>query len=142
MSMSSSPRSPTTTSSAASSHRRRSASASSARSPGSAPPGGPAMAPSESPPRADVALQRARRAYERAHLLSAIRALVISAGLVALAVGLHRTSSVTWLIAGALAVSLAVLAWRGGSWRRGAFAGVLAGLPPLIAPSIVFALNH
>jgi hypothetical protein len=100
------------------------------------------MAPSEPTPRADAALHRARRAYERAHLLSAIRALLICAGLVALAIGLHKTSNVTWLVAGALAVSLAVLAWRGGSWRRGAFAGVLAGLPPLIAPSIVFALGH
>jgi hypothetical protein len=46
-----------------------------------------------------------------------------------------------WLAAGALAATLAVLAWRGGGWRRGGFAGVLAGLPPLIVPSVVFAMQ-
>jgi len=34
-----------------------------------------------------------------------------------------------------------VLAWRGGTLRRGAFAGVVAGLPPLVVPSLVFALS-
>src|SRR2546430_1052372 len=80
--------------------------------------------------------------YDRTHLVAAAQALAIAGALVALAIGLHRTSNATWLIAGTLGVSLAVLAWRGGPWRRGAFAGVIAGLPPLIAPSIVFALNH
>jgi hypothetical protein len=59
-----------------------------------------------------------------------------------LAFGLHRSSSAAWLVAGVLAASLAALGWRGGAWRRGALAGVVAGLPPLIAPSLVFALAH
>ncbi len=84
---------------------------------------------------------RARLAYERSHLASAARGVAIAAGLAALAVGLHRTSSITWLVAGVLGISLATLGWRGGSWRRGAIAGVLAGLPPLVVPSLVFALS-
>lgn len=90
--------------------------------------------------RSDHALRRARRAYELAHIGAGLRALAIAAGLVLLAYGLHRASNATWLVAGALAISLSVLAWRGGAFRRGALAGVLAGLPPLFAPSIVFAL--
>jgi hypothetical protein len=92
--------------------------------------------------RSEATLRRVRRAYEGAHVLAGVRGLVIASALTVLAVGLHRTSSVTWLVASVLAASLAVLAWRGGSWRRGAFAGVIAGLPPLIAPSIVFALTN
>ena len=92
--------------------------------------------------RYDDTLARIHRAYERTHVLAALRALAIAAALVALAVGLHTTSRATWLIAGTLAATLPILAWRGGPWRRGALAGVIAGLPPLIAPSIVFALNH
>lgn len=90
----------------------------------------------------DVALQRARFAYERTHVYAALRGLAVAAGLSVLAVGLHRTSDATWLVAGSLAVTLGVLGWRGGSWRRGAIAGVLAGLPPLLAPSLVFAMSH
>jgi hypothetical protein len=41
-----------------------------------------------------------------------------------------------------LATTLAALGWRGGALRRGALAGVLAGLPPMIAPTLVFALSH
>lgn len=88
-----------------------------------------------------MALRRVHRAYEAAHVLAAARGLAIAGALTVLAVGLHRTSNVTWLIAGALAATLAVLAWRGGALRRGAFAGVIAGLPPLVAPSVVFALT-
>ena len=46
-----------------------------------------------------------------------------------LAIALHRTTHATWLVAAALAATLATLGWRGGAWRRGALAGVLAGLP-------------
>ncbi|HSR98832.1 MAG TPA: hypothetical protein VLM79_17365 [Kofleriaceae bacterium] len=97
------------------------------------------MEPSD---RAASALRRARYAYERTHLVAGMRGVAVAAALAALAVGLHATSSTTWLIAGMLATSLAVLGWRGGAWRRGALAGVLAGLPPLIVPSIVFALSY
>jgi hypothetical protein len=92
--------------------------------------------------RAALALRRARLSYERAHILSAFRGVALAFGLATLAFGLHQTSSTTWLIAATLTASLAALGWRGGSWRRGALAGVLAGLPPLIAPSIVFALSN
>ena len=90
----------------------------------------------------ELGLRRARFAYERAHVFAGVRGLAIAGGLAVLGVGLHRTSQVTWLIAGALAATLAVLGWRGGAWRRGALAGVLAGLPPLIVPTLVFALGH
>jgi hypothetical protein len=92
--------------------------------------------------RSDLAFTRARSAYERAHVLSAVRGLAIAAAITALAVGLHRTSSITWLVASVLSATLVVLGWRGGAWRRGALAGVLAGLPPLFAPVLVFALGH
>ena len=88
------------------------------------------------------ALRKARFAYERTHVLSALRGLVIAAALTALAIGLHPIRDATWLVAAALAATLATLSWRGGPWRRGALAGVIAGLPPLIAPTIVFALGH
>jgi len=92
--------------------------------------------------RSDLVLRRARRAYEGAHVLAALRGLAIAAGLMVLAFGLHRITDASWLIAGLLVASLGALGWRGGALRRGAFAGVLAGLPPLIAPSIVFAMSH
>lgn len=91
--------------------------------------------------RSDQALRRARRAYEGAHLAAAGRGLAIAAGAVLLALGFHRTSGPMWLVAAALAAALAVLAWRGGALRRGAFAGVFAGLPPLVVPSLVVALS-
>ena len=97
------------------------------------------MAPSD---RAEVVLRRARFSYERAHLLAGARGVVVAAALAVLAFGLHRMSSIAWLAAAALAGSLAALGWRGGGWRRGALAGVLAGLPPLIAPAVMFALAH
>jgi hypothetical protein len=92
--------------------------------------------------RSELVLRRARFAYERAHLMSALRGLAIAAGLSVAAIGLHRTSHATWLVAGVLGATLAVLGWRGGAWRRGGFAGVIAGLPPLVAPTIVFAMSH
>jgi hypothetical protein len=90
----------------------------------------------------DLAFRRARRAYELAHVSASVRGLVVAAGLTALAIGLDRATSVTWLVAATLAATLAVLGWLGGAWRRGALAGVVAGLPPLIAPSLVMALGH
>lgn len=92
--------------------------------------------------REEHALRRARLAYERAHLASALRGALVAAGLATLAFGLHRMSDAAWLCAAGLAAALAVFGWRGGAWRRGALAGVLAGLPPLIAPSVAFALSN
>jgi hypothetical protein len=88
------------------------------------------------------ALATARRAYERAHVLSGLRGLALAAILAFFAVGLHRTTDITWLVAAALAATLATFGWRGGAFRRGALGGVLAGLPPMLAPAIVFALGH
>jgi hypothetical protein len=92
--------------------------------------------------RSDLALKQARFAYERAHVVDAVRGVAIAAAITAAALALHRTTSLTWMIASVLAATLAVLGWRGGAWRRGALAGVLAGLPPLVAPTLVFALGH
>lgn len=96
---------------------------------------GPAIA------RTEHARRGVRRAYELAHVAAGLRGVALAATLALIAIGLYRVEPVTWLVAGTLAVSLGVLAWRGGAWRRGAFAGVIAGLPPLIIPSIVFALS-
>ncbi len=90
----------------------------------------------------ELALRRAHRAYERAHVADALRGIAIAAAVTLVAIGLHRTDDLTWLVAGSLAITLGILGWRGGSWRRGAFAGVLAGLPPLVVPAIVYALGH
>ena len=97
------------------------------------------MAPSD---REQHALRRARRAYERAHVLAALRGAALAGALAVVAYGLHRMSSAAWLAAACLAATLSGLGWRGGAWRRGALAGVIAGLPPLVAPSLVFALSH
>ncbi len=86
-------------------------------------------------------IARVRRAYEAAHLASAMRGIAIALVVIIAAAALHRTSNTSWLVAVALATGLATLAWRGGPWRRGAFAGVLAGLPPLIVPTLVIALS-
>lgn len=100
----------------------------------------PRLPGGEAPPPGGV-LRRVRRAYEVAHLAAAARGVAIAAVALAVALGLHRASSATWLVAGMLAAALAVLGWRGGALRRGAFSGVLAGLPPLVVPSVVFALS-
>src|SRR5687767_3023055 len=124
------------TSCACGSRPRPSASASSAPSPGSARPGGLAMG------RSDQVLRRVRFAYERTRILDGARGLAIAAGISILAIGLHRITSTSWLVAAVLAASLGALGWRGGALRRGAFAGVLAGLPTMIVPSIVFTLSQ
>jgi len=91
--------------------------------------------------RSDLVLRRVRRAYEVAHLVAAIRGVALAAAVVVLALGFHHAASATWLAAGTLALALAVLGWRGGALRRGAFSGVIAGLPPLVMPAFVFALS-
>lgn len=92
--------------------------------------------------RSDLALRRVRLAYAGAHAGAAARALAIVAALCVLAVGLHRITPTSWVFVALLAASLPVLAWRGGAFRRGAFAGVLAGLPPLVVPSLVYTLSQ
>lgn len=92
--------------------------------------------------RSEQVLRRVRFAYERTRILDGARGVAIAMGLIVLAIGLHRITSTSWLIAAVLAASLGALGWRGGALRRGAFAGVIAGLPPLIVPSVVFALSQ
>jgi len=87
-------------------------------------------------------LRAVRAAYGRAHLVAGARGVAIAGALSVLAVGLHRTTDATWLVAGILAITLGVLGWRGGPSRRGSLAGVLAGVPPLLAPGLVTLLSH
>ena len=91
--------------------------------------------------RAERVRRRVRSAYARAHVLAGVRGLGIAVALVVIAIGVHRITEVSWLIAALLAASLVTLSWRGGALRRGAIAGVLAGLPPLLVPSIVLAMS-
>ena len=92
--------------------------------------------------RSDRALAACARAYERAHVVSRAAGSCSPAAFAVLAIGLHRTTHATWLVVAALAATLAALGWRGGAWRRGALAGMLAGLPVFLAPTIVFAIAH
>lgn len=92
--------------------------------------------------RSDQVLRRVRFAYERTRILDGARGLAIAAGICVVAIGLHRITSTSWLVAAVLAASLATLGWRGGALRRGAFSGVFAGLPTMVVPSIVFTLSQ
>jgi hypothetical protein len=75
------------------------------------------------PESSERVLRRVKRAYEGAHVL-------------------HRTTQATWLVAAALAATLATLGWRGGAWRRGALAGTAAGLPVFVAPALYFMITQ
>lgn len=92
--------------------------------------------------RSDLALREARRAYERAHVISAARGVALAMVFTVAAVALHRTTEATWLVAAGLAATLATLGWRGGAWRRGALAGLLAGVPVFVAPVLYFTVAH
>lgn len=87
------------------------------------------------------ALASVRRAYELARALAGLRGLAIAAGACVIAISLHPLSPTEWLFGALLASTVAALGWRGGPWKRGAFAGVIAGLPPLIVPDMVYALS-
>lgn len=92
--------------------------------------------------RSDIAFASARSAYERRHVLVAMRGLVLAAVLVTAAIALHRTTQATWFAGAVLAATLATLGWRGGAWRRGSLAGVLAGVPVFVTPAIYFLVKH
>jgi hypothetical protein len=91
---------------------------------------------------ADRALADARAAYAWSHVLAGVRAAAVAVAIVGLALLLHRTTDAMWLVGGSLAITLGVLGWRGGPLRRGALAGVLAGLPPMLAPVLVSLASH
>lgn len=92
--------------------------------------------------RSDLALRHARRGYERAFAIAAVRGVGLALVLTLAALALHRTTNVTWLIAGVLAATLATVGWRGGAWARGALAGVLAAIPVFIAPALYELVAH
>ena len=87
-------------------------------------------------------LVRARRSYERSFVLSGMRGALLAALLCVIAAQLHDLTATAQLLGGALAITLGVLGWRGGAWKRGSIAGALAGFPALIAPWLVFAVTH
>lgn len=91
--------------------------------------------------RSELALRQARRAYERAHVTSAVRGIALAIGLTLAAFSLHRMSDASWLVAAGLAATLATFGWRGGAWRRGSLSGVLVGIPVFIAPTLYFILT-
>ncbi len=86
--------------------------------------------------RSELARRRATRAYERSFVIAALRGVGLAIVLTVAAIALHRTTDATWLVAGALAATLATGGWRGGAWARGAYTGVLAGIPVFIAPAL------
>ncbi len=90
----------------------------------------------------ELAYRRVKRAYERAHVWSAARGLVLALAFTFAAVALHRTTQGTWLAAAGLAATLATLGWRGGAWRRGALAGLAAGVPVFVAPALYSMFAH
>lgn len=94
--------------------------------------------------RSEVVLRQARRAYERAFIVAALRGIGLAVVLTLAAIALHRTTEVTLLVAAGLAATLATVRWRGGAWARGAVAGVLAGIPVFISPVLyrVFAQGN
>jgi hypothetical protein len=81
-----------------------------------------------------------RRAYERDRLADGAIAAWPVPVLIALAAAMHGHAGAGAVIAGvALAAVLVVARWRGTSWWRGARAGLIAGLLPLIVPATVLA---
>jgi hypothetical protein len=92
--------------------------------------------------RSELALRQVRRAYERAHVISAARGVALALAFTAAAIALHRTTDATWLVAAALTATLATFGWRGGAWRRGSLAGLLAGVPVFVAPALFYLVAH
>lgn len=87
---------------------------------------------------------RARRGYELGRLAAGVRATWPLLLLVPLSLATHGAARVhvTLLAAAGSLVAATLLGWRGGALARGAAAGFLAGLPPLVLPMIVMARLH
>jgi hypothetical protein len=84
--------------------------------------------------------RRSRAAYERAMLLRAARGVWPVALLMPIALLVHGPASTPALIVvlgAALALVLVALHWRGASWRRGADAGLVAGVPLFLVPMLI-----
>jgi len=81
-----------------------------------------------------VLAARARRAYERGRVLSARLALAVAAPMVGLSLVLCDRPLASAGCGLALAAVLLAAAWRGQPFARGARAGLLAGLGPLLLP--------
>ena len=77
---------------------------------------------------------RARRAYERGRLLSALPAVAFALPMVALSVVLCDRPAASAGCGLALVVVLLAAAWRGQPFARGTRAGLVAGLGPLLLP--------
>jgi hypothetical protein len=83
---------------------------------------------------------RARAAYERALFVRAALGAWPVVLLIPLALLVHRPASTPPTIAAlgaALAVALVACGWRGGAWRRGGDAGLVAGVPLFLVPMLV-----
>jgi hypothetical protein len=77
---------------------------------------------------------RARRAYEAGRLLSALPAVALAVPMVALSLVLCDRPAATAACGFALVAVLVAAAWRGRPYVRGARAGLVAGLGPLLLP--------
>ena len=77
---------------------------------------------------------RARRAYEAGRLLSALPTVALAVPMVALSLVLCDRPAATAGCGFALVAVLVAAAWRGRPYARGARAGLVAGLGPLLLP--------
>jgi hypothetical protein len=89
----------------------------------------------------DALAARARRGYELGRLAAGLRGTWPLALLLPLALVAHggQRLAVTLLAAAGAFVAASLFGWRGGALARGASAGFLAGLPPLLLPMLVMA---
>lgn len=74
------------------------------------------------------ALRAARQRYELAHLRAAVASALLAFVALAFVWAVHGLTREACLFGGLLVVSMAVLAWGGGGWRRGAHFGLVVGL--------------
>src|SRR5260221_1170089 len=81
-----------------------------------------------------VLLGRARRAYEVGRLRASLPTVALVAPMVGLSILLCGRYAASACSGVALAAVLAAAAWRGQQFARGARAGLVAGLGPLLLP--------
>jgi hypothetical protein len=81
-----------------------------------------------------VLAARARRAYEAGRLRAALPAIALAVPMVGLSVVLCDRPSASAACGLALVAVLLAAAWRGRPYARGARAGLVAGLGPLLLP--------